>query len=135
MKTLLLSVEPTQPEFVARSHGSLAPSNISDIFLTSDPSPKINQVDLFDWANFNSDLIQWNAWSIVKDWKESIVESDPINEGVDELTNWKKQYVDAIIKEAAIINCAGYPLIVVNCIMDIRQPSFSAAAQIGVERS
>lgn len=102
--TLLLSVEPTMPEYVARSYGSLSPNNIWETF-RSPKQPKLYDVEISGWADFSSDMIEWSAWSIRSDWEETVNESKDTPRCP---TKHREDYINYMIEEGSLIKCAGF---------------------------
>lgn len=106
-ETILLSVEPTKPEYVARSYNSLSPKNIWDIF-RSPEFPKLYPVDITSWLDLSSDTIQWNAWSTTHDWNEKNLTL--VSKKIDDESRLRRKYLDSMIVEGSLIKCAGYYL-------------------------
>ncbi|MDA8623175.1 hypothetical protein N9L38_02785 [Candidatus Poseidoniales archaeon] len=106
-ETILLSVEPTKPEYVARSYNSLTPKNIWDIF-RSPEFPKLYPVDITSLLDLSSDTIQWNAWSTTHDWSENNLTL--ASKKIDDESRLRHKYLSSMIVEGSLIKCAGYYL-------------------------
>ena len=111
--TILISVEPTSPEFVARSFGSLKRHNIREIFRSS-IKPKLYEIDLSNQINLSSDYIQWSAWSTDKEFdfnkRVSLSSSEAIGQYPNrfDIAKERRKYLETMVEESSLVKCAGY---------------------------
>lgn len=136
-KTILISVEPKQPEYVARSIGSLDTHNIREVYRSLTP-PKLYEVDLAERIFLSSEYIQWSAWSKDSDWE---IEAKTDSKGIEENFNRnhsregtsiaRANYISTMLTEGSLIQCAGYN---VDCRKlyhaGIERPTFNETARV-----